>query len=137
MNVNPISISFKGQAPQKTRFVGNAIEKAGQKAEEKYQSPGDVYTSNSFDVHASFWGEIAKSVGKAVSAAAKAVKNGVNETIEKAGQKAEEQFKTPEDVYTKDHTDVNKEVVKGLAKTAADAAKAPFKKESDDTSKKA
>ena len=129
MNISPISINFKGQVPANHSIIGSAIDKAADVAEKNYKTPEDAYTRNHTDVHAAFFGELAKGVGKAATAFAKAVKDGVNETIDKIGEKADNKYKTPEDAYTKNHTDVNAEVVKGLVKTVISAVKAPFKKD--------
>lgn len=128
MNITPVSINFKGQTPTKSAFIGNAIDKAAEVAEKNYKTPEDAFTRNHTDVHAAFWGEIAKGIGKAAGAIVNAVKDGVNKTIDNAANKAEEKFKTPEDAYTRNHTDVNAEITKGLVNTVISAVKAPFKK---------
>ncbi|MBR1943408.1 hypothetical protein IJ843_06705 [bacterium] len=123
---NPIKIK---NLNNQGSVIGNAIGKAAEKAEE-LKTPEDAFTKNHTDVHAAFWGEFAKGVGKAASAVAGAVKDGINKTIDKAAEKAEK-IEKPEDVYTKNHTDVNAEIAKGLFNTVVEAVKAPFKKENN------
>ncbi len=128
MYITPINLNFKGKTANSSSFIDNAINKAAEVADKNYKTPEDAFTRNHTDVHAAFWGEIAKGIGKAASSIAKAVKEGVNKTIENAANKAEEKFKTPEDAYTQNHFDVNKEIAKGLVETVVSAAKAPFNK---------
>lgn len=117
-------VNFKGQTP-----LGNAVEKAAEKAEEIYKTPADSFTKNSTEVHAAFWKTLANSTKEAAVKVVKAIKDGVNKTIEEAGDKADKKYKSPEDVYGKNHCDITFTVYKGIAKTIADAVKAPFKKE--------
>lgn len=79
MYISPVNVNFKGQKPVKSNFIGKAIDKAAQKAEEKYKSPNDVYTMNNFDVHAAFWSEIAKGVADAAKKVVNSFKKSDNE----------------------------------------------------------
>ncbi len=129
MSISPICISFKGQMSAEKSIVTNSIDKAAEVAEKNFKTPEDSFTKNSTDVHCAFWNNLSKNISKAANAVVNAVKEGVNNTIDSAGQKSEEKFKNPEDVYVTNNTNVNAQVVKGLIETVISSAKAAFKKE--------